>query len=471
MNNKFILSVSILIFLMFLQGLVCAQEIEIIAPEKPTMVYAGETNTLELLVKNNRDVKDTFYFSVWPTYWIDIKKYWASLDPNEIETVTVTIKPPRDAEEGTHELIFTVKSIDYEISISKGIYFYIKRPTHIFVTEIKINKQTLKPDDTISIQPVLSNIDKKQTMEVFVTTKISKDDLTIDRFYDTVTIRPESTHTLSYVFEIKNTQSPGDYEINTVIRDNLNKFLDEKTIDFKIEEDSNIKKERKTENSILYITKTITITNNGNVVESFHVTESLPIISKNFFYPEIEPVSEEEKDNRIVYKWLIQDFTPGETMVIRYQLRFANVVLISCILIIAIIWVLWLFYKPTLRKKYIGLLGLGRELTISLHLKNRGRKPLNNIAVTDFVPPLAKVIKKFDTLVPSIKRRATGTELTWKIKQLNSKEERVLTYKVKPVIDIVGKLKLPKAHMIYKTKKGKRRRALSKTITVMGKVK
>lgn len=469
MNNKFIVSVSTLIFLMFLQGLVCAQEIEIIAPEKPTTVYAGETNILEILVKNNRDIKDTFYFSVWPTYWIEIKKYWVILDPNEIATVTINIEPPRDAKEGTHELIFTAKSGN--ISISNNIYFSIKRPTHIFVTEIKINKQTLKPDDTLLIQPILTNIDKKQIMDVFVTTKILKDDLLVKKFDDTVTIRPESTHTLSYVFNIKNTLSPGDYEINTVIRNKLNKILDERTIDFKIEPVHRIDEEKKSENTILYSTVIIKVTNNGNVVESFYVTESLPIISKNFFYPEVEPVSEEEKDNRIIYKWLIQDFMPDETIIIRYQLRFTNVVLVSCILIIAIVWVVWLFYKPLLRKKYIGLLGLGRELTISLHVKNRGRKPLNNIAVTDFVPPLAKVVKKFDTLVPSIKRRATGTELTWKIKQLNPKEERVLTYRVKPVIDIVGKLKLPKAHMIYKTKKGKRRKVLSKTITIMGKVK
>jgi len=454
---------------MLLQGLVCAEEIEILAPEKPTTVYAGETNTLEVLVKSNRDVEDTFYFSIWPTYWIDIKKYWTTLDPEEMATVIINVKPPRDAEEGTHELTFTAKSGD--ISISENIYITIERPTHIFVTEIKINKQTLKPDDTLLIQPVISNIDKKETMEVFVTTKISKDDLLFERFYDTLIIRPESTHTLSYVFNIKNTLPPGNYEINTVIRNNLNKILDERTVDFKIEPVHMIDEDKKSENSILYSTITIKVTNNGNVVEAFYVTETLPVISKNFFYPEVEPVSEEEKDNRIVYKWLIQDFKPAETMVIRYQLRFASVVLVSCILIIAIIWVLLLFYKPTLRKKYIGSLGLGRELTVSLHLKNRGRKVLNNITVTDFVPPLAQVIKKFDTLVPTIKRRVRGTEITWKIKQLNPREERVLTYKVKPVIDIVGKLKLPKAHMIYKTKKGKRRRVLSKKITVMGKVK
>jgi len=469
MNNKFILSFSIFIFLMLFQGLVCAKEIEIIISEKPATIYAGETNTLELLVKNNRDVKDTFYFSVWPTYWIDIKKYWTTLDPNEIATVTITLEPPRDAEEGTHELIFTAKSDN--ISISKNIYFSIKRPTNVFVTEIKIDKQTLKPDDTLLIQPILANIDKKQIMEVFVTTKISRDDLLIQKFEDTVTIRPESTHTLSYGFDVKITQNPGDYEINTVIRNNLNKILDERTIDFKIELVHKIDEEKKSENSILYSTITIKVTNNGNVVESFYVTESLPIISKSFFYPEVEPVSEKEKDNRIVYEWLIQDLMPGETIFIRYQLRFANVVLVSCILIIVIVWILWLFYKPSLRKKYIGLLGLGRELTISLHLKNRGRKPMNNITVTDFVPPLATLIKKFDTLIPTLKRRAIGTELTWKIKQLNPKEERLLTYKIKPVIDIIGKLKLPKAHMVYKTKKGKRRRVLSKTMTIMGKVK
>ncbi len=302
--------------------------------------------------------------------------------------------------------------------------------------------------------------------------KILKDNKIVQKFEDTLSMKPQSTETLSHDFDLKITNPSGEYEVEVVLKNKLNKILDEQSITFNVEAIHEIDEEKKIENSILYSTVTITITNNGNVVESdFYVTESLPIISKNFFYPEIEPTYEEEKDNRIVYKWLIRDLKPTERRVITYQLRFTNVVLISCLLIIVVVWVVWLFFRPTIRKSYMGLLARANEISISLYLKNKSRKTLHNITVVDSVPPLAAVVKKFDTLVPKIKTKATGTELTWKIKELKPKEERVLTYKIKPVIDIIGKLKLPKAHLIYKTKKGKRRRVLSKTMTIMGKVK
>ncbi len=122
-------------------------------------------------------------------------------------------------------------------------------------------------------------------------------------------------------------------------------------------------------------------------------------------------------------------------------------------------------------KKYMGILAKDEAVTISLHVKNKSRKILDSVIVKDFVPAIATVIKEFDTLTPSITRKATGTELTWQVKDVRPKEERVLTYKIKPVIEILGDLKLPKAHLLYETKKGKKRKTLSKTITIMRKVK
>jgi hypothetical protein len=277
---------------------------------------------------------------------------------------------------------------------------------------------------------------------------------------------------LTYSFKVKNTNEPGDYEIKVVARNVLNKILDERKTTFKIESIHKIDEQKETKNSILYSDVVIRVTNNGNYPEkNFYVTESMPVISKNFFYPEIEPVSEEEKENRIIYKWLIDELEPGQIITIKYQLRFTNIAITACVIIIAIVWIVWLFFRPIIKKNYIGVLAEKQEITISLNLKNKGRKTLNNLIVKDTVPPLASVVKKFETLEPKVVRRPRGTELIWKIKQLKPKEERVITYKIKPVIEITGGLRLPKAFFTFETKKGKKKRILSKTITLVGKVK
>lgn len=465
----------IFLFLIFSLSLnfVYAQDIEIIGPDKPVTVYTNKINELDILIKNNRNVNDVVYFSIWPTQWISLDKYWSRLGGGETISLSLNINPPFDAEEGTSIFSITVKSVDYNVTASKQLYVLVKRSSPIFLTDIKLNKQSFKPSETLIIQPVLTNIDKNEKVDVFVTTKILQNDLLIQEFDDSVSVDSLKILTLSHNFDIKLTHKPGDYKIVVDVRDNLNKILDEKSTIFKIETISHrIIEEKETKRNLFDSSITIKITNNGNVPEyNFNFSVILPLVTKSFFYPKIEPNFQEEKNGRIIYKWLIRELDPGETITINYELKFTNIVIISCILVIVIIWVVWLTFQPKLMKKYMGVLAKDEEVTISLHVKNKGRKTLDSVTVKDFVPAIATVIKEFDTLTPSITRKTTGTELTWQVKDIRPKEERVLTYKIKPVIELLGDLKLPKAHLLYETKKGKKRRALSKMITIMRKVK
>ncbi len=474
MKKLMFISLSMIFFTLFL-NLVHAEGIEIVAPEEPITVYTGQINEIQILIKNDRSVKDTLYFSTsTTTQWISLKNSWESVGAGEVVSLSLIIEPPIDTEEGTSMFSITVKSVDSNITASKQIYFFVKRSSPVFITELKINKQVgFKPGETLNIQPVITNVDKKERMNVFVTTKILKDDYLVQKFENSVSIAPSKTETISNNFDIKLTHTPGNYKIVVSVKDELNKLLSEKTTTFKIEQlPLKIDEEKEITNHILYSDTVITITNNGNLpANNFNIVVSLPVISKNFFYPETEPTSQEEKDNRIIYRWFVSELKPTDTIKIKYQLRFTNVIIIASLLIIIIIWVLWLFFKPKLVKEYMGLLSKEEQVTISLHVKNKSRKLLDNITVKDFVTAIATVIKEFGTITPTIKIKPSGTELTWQVKNIRSREERVLTYKIKPVIEILGSLKLPRAHLLYETKKGKFRRYLSKTITIMGKVK
>ena len=474
MKVKTTVIILLLVFTSLVIFSVDAQDILITVPEKSTTIYAGQTNTINILVKNNRGVKDTFYFSLWggPSVWTTTNKPWVNLDAGGTTDIILKIEPPRDAEIGTQLLSFSVLSLNSDITESREVYLDIVRGSDIFIYDIELEKQTFRPGDTIIIKPTLSNLNKNVALEVLVSTQILKNNNLIQKFDESIKIEPRSSKKLTYSFGIKNTNEPGEYEIKVIARNTLNKILDERKTTFNIETIHKIDEEKETKNSILYNDVIIRITNNGNYPEkNFYVTESMPSISKNFFYPEIEPTSQEEKENRIIYKWLISELKPGQTIIIQYQLRFTNVVIVACILIIAMVWAVWLFYRPILKKNYIGFLAGNQEVTVSLNLKNKGRKMLNNVMVKDIVPPLATVIKKFETLEPKIARAPAGTQLTWEIKQLKPKEERVITYKIRPVIEIPGGFKLPKAFFTFETKNGKKKKILSKTITIVGKVK
>jgi hypothetical protein len=81
------------------------------------------------------------------------------------------------------------------------------------------------------------------------------------------------------------------------------------------------------------------------------------------------------------------------------------------------------------------------------------------------------VVKEFDTLKPEVKVTQTGTTLIWKIDKLRPKEDRVLTYRIKPVMNLEGKVKLPKAYFSYKLGKIVISRVAEKIVFFSKKVK
>jgi hypothetical protein len=88
----------------------------------------------------------------------------------------------------------------------------------------------------------------------------------------------------------------------------------------------------------------------------------------------------------------------------------------------------------------------GSILSISIEIKNE-RKPLSNVIIKDFVPSMFSIVKDFETIKPAKREREDGTELTWRIGRLKPFEERVLHYKVKTQVGIIGDIKLPKAEI------------------------
>jgi len=460
----------LIIICLALPIIVNANNVEIVVPET-TPVYTNQDQELQILVKNN-GAKDTFYFSIWPQTWGTLEKYWMPIKTGETITLNVNINPPIDSKQGMQIFKITVSSLDGEDTTIKEMYLNVKRTADVYVSEIGLNKEILDPGEKLIIEPIIKNVNPSQSNRVYTTIEILKDEALIEKFEDFSTIKEDSTKKLSHSFDIKLEYSSGSYKIKVFVKDETNKILHEKNEYFQINSIYNVEKEKEVKNRFIFSKVTLKIENKGNIpAKDFYVTESIPSFTKNFFYPETEPSSFEEKDNRVIYTWLIKTLPPGEKVEIKYQLRFTNVVLGALVVIILATLIIWFFFQPKLSKKYIGPFRGQEEVKVSLSFKNKERKQIKNVVVKDFVPSIVKLVDKFDTIAPKTKRKADGIELTWKISKLKPKEERVFTYKIKPIIGITGDLKLPKATFMYETKKGKKKRICSKSLMIKGKVK
>jgi len=104
------------------------------------------------------------------------------------------------------------------------------------------------------------------------------------------------------------------------------------------------------------------------------------------------------------------------------------------------------------------------EIKITLELRNYSKKPIKNVTVIDLVPSIANVDKSLElgTLKPhETKQTKEGTKVAWSLAELDAHEQRLITYKIKAKLNILGTFSLPRASTEFERKKGQRRKAYS----------
>ena len=159
---------------------------------------------------------------------------------------------------------------------------------------------------------------------------------------------------------------------------------------------------------------------------------------------------------------------PGEQRDINFVINYR---LIFYLLVALLILTLFYLYvqSPLVVKKSVHATkhdddGALSEIKITLEIRNKSGKPVKDIRVIDLVPGIANVEKNLDlgTLTPQeIKHTHQGTKVTWAISELEGHEHRIITYKVKARLNILGPLSLPRAVVEYGKRKGKTSKAYS----------
>lgn len=192
--------------------------------------------------------------------------------------------------------------------------------------------------------------------------------------------------------------------------------------------------------------KTITVRNDGNMIaENVPITAAVSGVEGVFFSGDA-PVSREGGS----YAWLATDLAPGATHTVRYSIDYAPFFLF----VIAVIILLWyIFFKMrTVRiKKYIMQrkdIEEGAEFTVGVEVTNAAGRTFENLTVTDLIPPVFTLVST-QSPEPKKKKTAAGTELTWELPNMHHREERLLSYKIAPIIGVHGTIRLPRAAVSF----------------------
>jgi hypothetical protein len=445
--------------------------------------YAGEIPSIDLTVNNNGAATDTFSISVWPQQYFGITtnldKYLVTLDANSQETVGLKFAIAMDAEEITPVFSITAKSItNASVSDTQSFYLTVVRKTNVYIKDIKLEKYTLNPEETATIETTVINIADTPSGKYYLETTIKKTDNIIKKFDDTLEgIAPLSTAQISKSYTFGKYDPPGTYAIQSVLKDSTDKTISSKSTNLEIKVVNKTCDEllsditKSTKYNFFWITTTLTVKNEGNVAtQNCDVTESVPSFIKTLFDPEVEPKSSTQAEGRVVYSWLISAIEPGDKTITKYSFDLWRIWLTVLIVGLIIYGAFKLFYKPTIVKRHSheGPITRDKEILVSLDVRNRTKHEIRDVEVRDVVPSIARVVEKFDTLAPRTRTSEIGTELRWKIDSLKPREERVLTYRIRPVVEVTGTLNLPEAKVRYVDKKKIKRIIASKSLLIKG---
>ncbi len=113
----------------------------------------------------------------------------------------------------------------------------------------------------------------------------------------------------------------------------------------------------------------------------------------------------------------------------------------------------YLFRSPIAVAKRASVVGSHEggitELKVVIELVNRSGKIVRNVRIMDLAPKLADVEKEFKEtiLAPSkiVPHENTGTLVRWDIDMMEPREHRILTYKIRTRLQVLGGMTLPVA--------------------------
>jgi len=465
--------------LLIASGVSAADEVKLSLSNNDITTYIGDTTSIDVTITNNQLKSDTFSITVFPSYWygirVDLQDSFVSINARSSATTKIYFDT-RSSDAIISPFTIAVQSINNNnINGTSMFKLTVLRKSPVFVSDIRIDKYNVNPGDAINIDSYISNAALVAMGPYNIQTNLRSNEMILKRFDDRIdSMLPGSVKKLTNTYTFEKYVGPANYFVEVLVSDGSSLLKSYKISDLiTVNKVSNkLVIEKSFEYGLMSQTVTIKVTNEENVVESnFYINESVPQFVKNLFYPYTEPDKVEQKDIRVIYSWHVDSLVPGQSVIIKYEIRSISIIIVFVLLLLFVMIAFKYVFSPKVvkRVKHSGALTREKEVVVSIEVKNGSRHEIKDLIVRDFVPTIATVVEGFDTIKPSLRKTPGGTELLWRIDSLKPFEERVLSYRIKPVVEVAGTLKLPKARIAYFNKKKQKKVIASKSVWVKAK--
>jgi hypothetical protein len=444
-------AVIFLVMLILAIGLVSAADLEI-KHTGPSYVQAGAEANFTVIVKNLGYREETLNIRQDPLSslpssrfdYILLETTKLVLGSNEEKSFNVRIKLkktiPTDENYGTH-ILFT-SPFDENLRLQHGFILRVVPPEDILDLSVSIPDR-VGPGKDLEFEIVMENNLNTQLndVRVIVSSELFNDEKDIRLF--ALQERNEK-----YVFQIETFAEPKDYELNIRVIYN-SEIIDRATAKFSVLKNADVKEIKHETTGFLTKTYSVVKTNYGNsaVEESYKL--DLSRFQKWFVSYSEDPY---EVNEEVVWRFVID---PDSSHKVSATVSYRPLALALLVIIVfGFLAYFWMTKNLTIKKQILKVSenkdGIS-ELKILLHIKNKTARTLRHLAVVETLPKIIEPTNNFGTLSPEkVQKGDKGVRMMWVVPELVRGEERIISYKVKSKINIVGAFLLPTAKVRYK---------------------
>ncbi len=452
------------LLLSILSGSVLAESSIVSEPIKNEITVLEEAS-FSLTITNNADQAQRYsIYSLqsgqgWNVDAFPLRDKIILLAPGRSYTTTIVAKPLEDFSPGIYFVYVTIQS-DLGESYDEALKMYLmpKEPMD-YIPAIKATVDMVDkvdPRELLSIKLFLENRNPLDLtgLKISLQTDIPEfeKELSVD-------LPPLQKKTVEFSIVPNPYQQPKEYTLFFVFERNgeMVKIIEQKIEVLSLMPPFEVISTEETK--YLKTHKTLTVKNIGNVRNTQVVKEPVSLWSVLFTSSDGKMLVEEEQR----YLTWEMSLGPGETVDIPMAVNYR---IIAYVLAALLLFAGFYFYvqspisvqktATTSRSNEDGTLS---EVKITLELKNHSKKLIKEVMVTDLVPSIANIDRGLElgTLKPQeIKHTKMGTKVTWSLAELDSHEQRLISYKIKAKLNILGTFSLPRATVEFKRKKGSR---------------
>ncbi len=429
------------------------------APPQQTI---GTNDMAEYNVTISHDFSSTEFFEIYsPEVLWDIRtKDTLQIKPGKPFTTILTIQP-LNINPGLYGVPIHVKRTGTNELKKAMLYMEVSGPpaTNTYMPAVRGTAEIpifVDPRNEIEITVNFENQNRRNLTELKV--KVRSDVINQDFV---TSLGPLERKTVKFMARVdRQTRPQSDVlEVSLIATEKGKGFqFDLPPVDYEVASYGQLMPTVEIVKSFLKTVRIITLTNDANVLLEQPFAFAMPWYARMFTKSDL--ASRVENGS---FVWDVK-INVGNSREIRVTTNYRPLAIIMTLGIILLI-VYLVFRSPLTIKKSAVVLSTREggisELKILLELKNRSGKPIRSATVIDLIPRIAELIKEYDvgTLTPSnsIRNERKGTIIKYEVGDIMAREERIISYKVRSSLSILGGVSLPEAVSKFTTATGKER--------------